>query len=310
MDVKIPNEIVAFKDAVRQRDRFYYLRLTTGRATAYSVLIFIGIVSSIPMMWLVSTSLKETGREFLVPPQLIPDPIMWSNYIDVWPVTHMHRFGINTLMVATGATIGTVLSCSVVAFGFARLDFPWKNGLFFLLISTLMLPGIITLVPTFILFRFIGLVDNPLALILPWWFGGGAFGSAFYVFLMRQFMLQLPRELDEAALADGASYFRTYWNVILPLSGPALATSAIFSVLHHWNDFIAPLIFINSERWRTLALALRAFLVDETNFSAGGGRLNLLMAASTLMLIPILVLFFTLQKYFIRGIAFTGLAGR
>ena len=124
-----------------------------------------------------------------------------------------------------------------------------------------MLPSIITLVPTFVLFRLIGFLDNPLALIVSWWFGGGAFGAAFYVFLMRQFMLQLPRELDEGALADGASCFRIYWNIIVPLSGPALATSAIFSVLHHWNDFINPLIFINNECWRTIALALRFFLV-------------------------------------------------
>ena len=164
--------------------------------------------------------------------------------------------------------------------------------------------------PTFVLFRLVGLLDNPLALILPWWFGGGAFGAAFYVFLMRQFMLQLPRELDEAALADGTSYFHIYSKLIVPLSGPALATSLIFSVLHHWNDFMAPLIFLNNERWRTLALSLRFFLMDETVGSAGIGRWNLLMTASVLMLLPMLVLFSTLQKYFIRGIALTGLTGR
>ena len=267
-------------------------------------------MSSVPVVWMLSTSLKETGREFLYPPQIIPDPVVWANYIDVWPVTNMHQFGLNTILITFFATVGTVLTCSLVAFGFARIEFPWKNGLFFLLISTLMLPGIITLVPTFVLFRIMGLIDSPLALIVPWWFGGGAFGAAFYVFLMRQFMLQLPRELDEAALADGASYFRIYWNIIMPLSGPALATASIFSILHHWNDFLAPLIFINSERWRTLALHLRFFLVDETSHGAGAGRWNLLMAAAVLMLVPILVLFFSLQKYFIRGIAFTGLAGR
>ncbi|MCY3800682.1 MAG: carbohydrate ABC transporter permease [Chloroflexi bacterium] len=300
----------AIAGSSRKHERGHFLRLGLVRLTDYAILIFIGGVSSVPLIWMTSTSLKETGREFVFPPQIIPDPIVWLNYRDVWSVTHMHQFGLNSILVAVFATIGTVLTCSLVAFGFARIDFPAKNSLFFLLISTLMLPGIITLVPTFVLFRLMGLINNPLALIVPWWFGGGAFGAAFYVFLMRQFMLQLPRELDEAALADGATYFRIYWNIILPLSGPALATSAIFSILHHWNDFLAPLIFINSERWRTMALALRFFLEDETSHGAGGGRWNLLMASAVLMLIPILVLFFSLQKYFIRGIAFTGLAGR
>lgn len=288
----------------------HFVRVGLAQLLNYSILILIGATSSVPLVWMLSTSLKETGREFMFPPQMVPDPVMWLNYMDVWPVTHMHQFGLNTIFISLAATVGTVITCSIVAFGFARIDFPWKNGLFFMLISTLMLPGIITLVPTFVLFRVMGLINNPLALIIPWWFGGGAFGAAFYVFLMRQFMLQLPRELDEAALADGASYFRIYWNIILPLSGPALATAAIFSILHHWNDFLAPLIFINSERWRTLALALRFFLEDETSHAAGGGRWNLLMAAAVIMLLPILVLFFSLQKYFIRGIAFTGLAGR
>ncbi len=300
----------AFSGQVRRRASGYYLRLRLVRLFDYSILIAIGVVSSIPLIWMLSTSLKETGREFMFPPQVVPDPVVWLNYVDVWPVTRMHQFGLNTLVIAVSATIGTVLTCSLVAFGFARIQFPWKNALFFILISTLMLPGIITLVPTFVLFRMMNLIDSPLALIVPWWFGGGAFGAAFYVFLMRQFMLQLPRELDEAALADGASYFRIYWNVIMPLSGPALATAAIFSILHHWNDFLAPLIFINSERWRTLALALRFFLEDETTHGAGAGRWNLLMASAVVMLVPILVLFFSLQKYFIRGIAFTGLAGR
>ena len=310
MDDSIASDSRALEGPVRKRERLQRLRAATNRASIYALLLGIGIASMIPMMWLVSTSLKQTGTEFLFPPQLIPDPVEWRNYFDVWPVTRLHKFGANTILVASTATIGTVVTCSAVAFGFARLEFPWKNGLFFLLLSTLMLPSIITLVPTFVLFRFIGLIDNPLALIVPWWFGGGAFGAAFYVFLMRQFMLQLPRELDEAALADGASYFRIYSNIIMPLSGPALATASIFSILHHWNDFIAPLIFIIDERWRTVALALRFFLVDQTVGWGGVDRWNLLMTASTLMLIPMMVMFFALQKYFIRGIAFTGLTGR
>jgi multiple sugar transport system permease protein len=153
-------------------------------------------------------------------------------------------------------------------------------------------------------------IDTPVPLIVPFWFGGGAF----YIFLIRQFMLQLPKELDEAAFADGASYFRIYWNIILPLVGPALATVAIFSVVARWNDFIGPLIFLNAETWRTLALALRTFLVGETaNLGGMGGavpRWNLLMVSGEVMMLPIVTLFFVAQRYFIRGIALTGLTGR
>lgn len=295
---------------LRKRSRAYEARGALLTLVSYLLLAVIGVVSFVPLWWMISTSLKETGREFLFPPQPVPDPVVWRNYVDVWTVTNLHMNGLNSIMITVLATAGTILTCSVVAFGFARMDFPAKNVLFIALISTLMLPGIITLVPTFILFRHLKLIDSPVALILPWWFGGGAFGSAFYVFLLRQFMLQLPKELDEAALADGASYFRIYRMITMPLSGPALATAGIFSVVHHWNDFLNPLIFIQSEKWRTIALALRFFLEDETSHGAGGGHWNLLMASGVVMLVPILVLFFSAQKYFVRGIALTGLTGR
>ena len=294
---------------LRQR-RTFYARLAAIMGIRYFLLLIIAGLTSIPLFWMLSTSVKESGKEFLVPPEWVPIPIIWRNYIDLWEVTDLHLYGINSIMVALLATLGTVVTCSIVAFGFARIDFPGKTVLFFLLISTLMLPSIVTLVPTFVLFRVLSWNDTPMALIVPWWFGGGAFGAAFYVFLMRQFMLQLPRELDEAALADGASYFRIYWNILLPLSGPALATSAIFSIVHHWNDFLHPLIFLASDRWRTLALHLRYFLYDEAQQSPGEDRWNMLMASGVVMLIPILALFFSAQKYFVRGIALTGLAGR
>ena len=293
-----------------RHDRAFYIRARTITGFRYLGLTLIAVLTSIPLFWMLSTSFKEGGKEFLVPPEWVPIPLIWRNYIDLWEVTSLHIYGINSTLVALLATLGTVVTCSLVAFGFARIDFPAKTFLFFMLISTLMLPSIVTLVPTFILFRVLHWNDTPMALIVPWWFGGGAFGAAFYVFLMRQFMLQLPRELDEAALADGASYFRIYWNILLPLSGPALATSAIFSIVHHWNDFLHPLIFLTSERWRTLALHLRYFLYDETQQSPGEDRWNMLMGSGVVMLLPILILFFSAQKYFVRGIALTGIAGR
>ena len=289
---------------IRRRGRFYKPRRFSLISLSYTMLTAIGLVSSIPLFWMLSTSLKESGKEFRFPPELIPYPVAWNNYIDVWVDTDIHRFFLNSVFVTVLATIGTLITSSMVAFGFARISFPGRNPLFVLMLSTMMLPGIVTLVPQFVLFRYMHWIDTPLPLIVPFWFGGGAF----FIFLVRQFMLQLPNELDEAALADGASYVRIYWNIILPLTGPALATVAIFSVQSHWNDFISPLIFLNRETWRTLALALRTFLVEGTTGAIPPW--NQLMASGVIMLVPILVLFFAAQRYFIRGIALSGLTGR
>ena len=294
----------------RQRTLITYVRIVVTHALGYAALGLVALVSLLPLVWMVSTSLKAFGREFLFPPQWFPNPVVFANYLTAFETSNLGRYFGNTLMIAVLATMGTVISSSLVAFGFARLEFFGKRVLFVILLSTLMLPGIVTLVPTFVLFKTLGWIDTPLPLIVPWWFGGGAFGGAFFVFLIRQFMLQLPRELDEAALVDGASYFRIYWRIMLPLSKPALAASAIFSFIHHWNDFLNPLIFLNSEEWRTIALYLRFFLYTETGGGAGLTRWNLMMAASVVMLIPVLVIFFSAQRYFIRGVALTGIAGR
>ena len=272
----------------------------------YGLLIVIGVISSIPVMWMVTTSLKVTGKEFRFPPELLPNPPAWENYVDVWPVTGIHFFFVNSVFFTVAATFGTVVTASMVAFGFSRIAFPGRNFLFVLMLSTMMLPEIVTLVPQFVLFKTLKWLNTPMPLIVPFWFGGGAF----YIFLIRQFMLQLPKELDEAAFADGASYFRIYWNIVLPLAGPALATVAIFSAVARWNDFLGPLIFLNGEKWRPLALALRIFLNHEQSGYRTSTRWNLLMASSVVMLIPILIVFFSAQKYFVRGVALTGLTGR
>lgn len=278
----------------------------------YGILIVVGVISSIPLYWMVITSLKVAGKEFLFPPEWFPNPQVWSNYVDVWSIIpFIPRYTFNSFFISILATVGTMLSCSFVAFGFSRMNFPGKNVMFIILIGTLMMPTIITLVPTFILFKTLRMTDNPVPLIVPFWFGGGAFGGAFYVFLLRQFMMQLPRELDESGLVDGASYLRIYWQLILPLSGPALAATAIFSFIQHWNEFLFPLIFINEATWRPLALGVRFFLNTYIGCCARGATpWNLLMTASFLMLLPILFVFFFAQKYFIRGIALTGLAGK
>ena len=212
--------------STRQRTLRTYVRIVLAHGFGYAALVLVALISLLPLAWMVSTSLKEFGREFLFPPQWIPNPVAFGNYLTAFETSNLGRYFGNTLMISVLATMGTVISSSLVAFGFARLEFFGKRVLFIILLSTLMLPGIVTLVPTFVLFKTLGWIDTPLPLIVPWWFGGGAFGGAFFVFLIRQFMLQLPRELDEAALVDGASYFRIYWRIMLPLSKPALAASA------------------------------------------------------------------------------------
>lgn len=273
-----------------------------SNAIRYALLILGGVICFIPLGWMVSTSLKTPGTEFIFPPELIPRPVVWSNYIDA--VTRPgHPFFLytrNSVVITLAATLGTVLTSSFVAFGFARIRFRGRDFWFIVLLSTLMLPDVVRLIPSFILFKLLGWIDTLLPLIVPFWFGV----NAFYVFLIRQYFRTIPLELDEAALMDGAAYVRIYWQVILPISGPVLGAVTIFSVLSHWNDFLGPLIYTNSVDLRTLALGLRFFM------SRTGTDWNQLMAASILMLAPILALFFSMQRYFIRGIHMTGFGGR
>ncbi len=267
-----------------------YLLLTAGAA-----------ISIFPVYWMVITSLKVTGMEFLVPPQLLPNPVAWDNYRTIFDHAPFHIYFRNSFLVVFLATLGTLISSSLVAFGFARLRFWGRDVLFVVLLSTLMLPEAVLIIPTFILYREFNWLDTLLPLWVKFWFGG----AAFYVFLLRQYFKTLPLDLDEAALCDGASHFRLFWQIILPLSGPALAAVAIFSFVQHWDDFLHPLVFTSSVDVRTVALGLRSFIGDES-----GTPWNLLMAASTVSLVPVLILFAVAQKYFIRGIQLTGLTGR
>ena len=202
----------------------------------YALLISGGVICFIPLGWMLSTSLKMPGTEFTFPPELIPRPIVWSNYIDA--VTRPgHPFFLytrNSVVITLAATLGTVLTSSFVAFGFARIRFRGRAFWFIVLLSTLMLPDVVRLIPSFILFKLLGWIDTLLPLIVPFWFGV----NAFYVFLIRQYFRTIPLELDEAALMDGASYLRIFWQVLLPISGPVLGAVTIFSVLSHWNDFL------------------------------------------------------------------------
>jgi ABC-type glycerol-3-phosphate transport system permease component len=264
------------------------------------LLLAIGIFMLVPFAWLISTSLKAPGKEFVFPPQWIPDPVVWSNYPTALTTQPFHLYFLNTLTVGILATLGTVLTGSLVAYAFARLRFPGRDFLFIIVLATMMLPHVILIIPTFVLFRYLGWIDTLLPLIVPWWFGG----HPFYIFLFRQFFLTLPMELEEAARIDGASSFRIWWQMVLPLSKPVIAAVSLLCFIARWNEFLEPLIYINSMNKRTLALALQVF---KGMYSA---EPNLMMAAAATMIVPILILFFLAQRYFVSGIATSGLSGR
>jgi multiple sugar transport system permease protein len=271
-----------------------------GQVGWHLVLTFFGILLIAPLVWLISTSLKEPSAIFVLPPRWIPNPIRWQNYPEALTAQPFLRFFLNTLTITFFATLGTVLTASMAAYGFARLRFPFRGFWFGVVISTLMLPSIVTLIPTFILFRWLRWIDTFYPLIVPYWFGGGAF----FIFLLRQFFLTIPLELDEAARIDGASNYRIYWQIILPLAKPALATVIIFSIINHWNEFVLPLIYLHSiEKW-TMAIGLQGF---SDLYST---QWHWLMAASTVMVAPLILLFFSAQRYYLEGIHMSGLAGR
>jgi len=257
-----------------------------------------------PFFWMISTSLKEPKLVYLFPPQIIPDPVRLANYPDALTRLPFHLYFLNTALITATASLGTLVTSSLVAFGFARLRFPGRDALFLLLLSTIMLPGQVTLVPTFIIFRYLGWVDSFYPLIVPYWFGG----TAFSIFLLRQFMTTVPLELDDAAKMDGCSFLGVYWRIVMPLVRPALATVAIFQFLQHWNDFFLPVIYINSRGNWTLALALNA-LRRQRDGGSFNTDLEILMAATVVVMMAPLAVFFLAQKYFIQGIVFTGVKG-
>jgi ABC-type glycerol-3-phosphate transport system permease component len=275
-------------------------RKTLQLALIYGALALGAIVSLVPLYWLVLTSLRPTGGEFTYPPQWIPSSLHFENYAYVFDRAPFLTYTRNSVFVTVVATVGTLVSGSLAAYAFARLRFIGRDVWFAVMLSTLMLPYAVTMIPEFLLFRILGWLDSLWPLVVPYWFGGGAF----YIFLMRQFFLTLPTEMEDAARVDGAGPFRIYLQIVMPLSGPALASVVVFSFIHHWNDFLGPLIYTNSPGQRTLALGLRYFADEQIT------QFNYTMAASTLMLVPVLILFFLANRYFVRGIATSGLAGR
>ncbi len=271
-----------------------------------TIVLSIGAVSMIlPVIWMLSTSLKTPTEVFAVPPIWIPHPLHFENYPKAWTINNMYisegitftTYTINTLIIALSGCVGVTLTSSLVAFAFARLRFPGRGPLFILCLATMMIPTQVTMIPTFILFKSMGWYDTYYPLIVPAFLGGGAYN----IFLMRQFFMSIPYEMDEAAKIDGCTNFGVYWRILLPLCKPALTTVAVFSFVWNWNDFINPLIYLDSNSKKTLALGLTNFV------SLYGQDYHLLMAASLLIVIPLVVMFLMGQRYFIQGIATTGL---
>lgn len=269
-------------------------------ALVHITLFAIALISLLPLIYMVSTSLKAYGEEFAYPIEWIPDPAVWGNYAEALTRVPTMTFFTNTMIVTVSTLVGGLLSASLVAYGFARTRFPGRDFLFMVMLSGLMLPYMVTLIPQFVLFRNLGWINTLLPLIVPAFFGG----NPFYIFLLRQFFRGLPVDLEDAAKLDGAGFFRIWWTIAMPLAKPGLATVAILSILHHWNDFMAPLVYLNTQDNWTLALGIRLFRDQfQVNF-------NLTMAYAVMMTIPVFTVFFAFQKYFVRGIAISGMGGR
>jgi multiple sugar transport system permease protein len=276
------------------------VRRTFLLVPAYVVLCIATFFFILPFLWMISGAFKIPSQILSYPPTFIPNPFSLQNFATVWDSIPLLRYFWNSLFIAVVSTIGTLVSSSLVAFGFARIRARGKNIWFILLLSTMMIPYYVTIIPTFSLYQNLGWLNTYLPLTVPSFLG---VGGAFYIFLLRQFFLNVPRELDEAATLDGASLFTIYWRIMLPLSKPALVTVALFQFVASWNDFFAPLIYLSNSNMYTLPVAVRFF---QGLYSANLGPL---MAMAAMTIFPILLLFLFAQKMFVQGIATTGIKG-
>ncbi|NLF03223.1 MAG: carbohydrate ABC transporter permease [Anaerolineales bacterium] len=283
--------------AGKPRRRIGYV---VGRILLHLLTIALSLLYVMPLLWALSTSLKPTAQVYLIPPEWIPRPFVWENYPNALTYVPFGRYIINTLKVALPSMIGIVISSSLVAYGFSRWRWPYRDVFFFICLATMMIPYQVTMVPLFIMYTNWGWVNSYLPLIVP-----HCFGNAYYIFLLRQFFRTIPEELSDAARVDGCSELGIFFRIVLPLSVPALATVCIFHFMWSWNDYLGPLIYLKDETLYTVSIGL-------TRYQAGGytqPRWPLLMAASMTTLIPILILFFLAQRTFIEGISLTGIKG-
>ena len=271
-----------------------------ARLLTIVVLSFGTLVILFPFAWMLSTAVKEQADLYLYPPEWIPNPIRYQNFGDTLSLVPFWTFARNSAIIVGGVMFGTLLSCSWAAYGFARLRAPGRDFIFLLLLATLMLPTTVTLVPTYIAFNELGWLNSFKPLIVP-----SFFGTPFYIFLLRQFYLSIPKELEESARLDGATSYRIWWSIMLPLSKPVLATVAVFTFFATYNDFFGPLIYLSDRNKQTLAVALNYFAGSPD----AGPQLHLLMAMAVMATIPSLIMFLVAQRYFVQSIMTTGLKG-
>lgn len=269
------------------------------RILTYGILILGAAFCLVPLFWMVRSSLMNTVEIFMMPPRWFPSEIMWENYGEVFDTLPFQTYFLNSFIITAGCVGGTMLTSSICAYGLARIKWRGRNVVFACIISSMMLPFAVTLLPTFLMWRTIGITDSFLPLIVPAWFGGGAF----YIFLLRQFYMGIPRDFDEAAYLDGATHIQIFSGIILPMTKPALAVVGMFAFLNSWNDFLGPLVYLNSEKKYTVALGLQLFT------GSYRGEWNLMMAAACLVLIPVIIVFGFGQKYLIEGITMSGVKG-
>ncbi len=280
-------------------------------ALNYLIAIAIGIIMIFPLLWMFSGALKT--KEMLLEETVInllpPQPWQWQNFIEAWTALAFTRFLFNTLVITVATMFGGLLSASMVAYGFARLRFVGRNFLFFIVLGTMMVPMQVTAIPTFLLFHRLGWLNTYLPLIVPMWMGGGAF----YIFLLRQYIMTIPTELDDAAKIDGCSPVGIYRHVILPNIGPALAAASIFLFLHSWNDLWGPLIYLTDDNTWTLARGMLTFKRTLAEFRHGGGlrqyQIHWFLSLGTMTMLPVLLIYLVLQRHFVSGVVTSGLKG-
>lgn len=277
---------------IKRRRGFDY-----GRLAVLSALSLVGVTMLVPFLWMLSTSFKDPGEVFTFPPKWVPHPITWQNYADAWTVVPFGRFYLNSIVVGALTTAGQVFTSALAAYAFARLRFPGRDRIFLAYLATMMIPGSVTMIPVFILIKQMRLIDTYTALILP-----GIF-TAYGTFMLRQFFMTLPRDLEDAAKIDGCSLFGIFCRITLPLSKPALATLTVFTFMGSWNNFMWPLIVVNSTSKMTLPIGLQSF---QNLYST---EWTLLMAGSLIALIPVVVVFLINQRFFVEGIQMGAIKG-
>ena len=283
----------------RRRRRSRMMRATV----VYGILVAISMVFLLPFVWMILSALKTRSEVLLFPPTIIPREFHFANFAEAWnfPGMQFGRWTLNTLIISAAVLIGVLLTSSLCAYGFARIRFPGRDFWFMATIASIMLPPQVTLIPLYILFLKIGWLNSFKPLIIPAWFGGGALN----IFLLRQFFLQIPAELEDAAYIDGANRLQIWWRIFLPLSLPALLTVAIFTFQSTWNDFYGPLIFLTGRENYTLSIGINLFYGSMVA-GATGSEIQYMMAIAFLMTLPMIVVFFLAQRYFIGGIVLTG----